>query len=110
MIEYILLILCYFIFMTHSFFIYILANKSNTTLYVGVTNNLIRRVYEHKNKLVEGFTKRYNIDKLIYFEQTADVETAIEREKQIKNYSRKKKDILIKEFNPNWDDLYEKIT
>ncbi len=96
--------------MTHSFFIYILANKSNTTLYVGVTNNLIRRVYEHKNKLVEGFTKRYNIDKLIYFEQTADVETAIEREKQIKNYSRKKKDILIKEFNPNWDDLYEKIT
>ena len=96
--------------MAHSFFIYILANKSNTTLYVGVTNNLIRRVYEHKNKLIEGFTKRYNIDKLIYFEQMEDVETAIEREKQIKNYSRKKKDILIKEFNPHWDDLYEKIT
>jgi putative endonuclease len=88
------------------YYVYILSNKRGT-LYTGVTNNLERRVYEHKNKLVEGFTKRYNITKLIYIESTDDVTSAITREKQIKGLLRSKKVALIKTMNPRWEDLSE---
>ena len=81
-------------------------------MYVGVTNNLERRVYEHKNKLIDGFSKRYNICKLVYYDNTTDVNAAIEREKQIKGWIRKRKDELVETMNPNWNDLsdgwYEK--
>ena len=91
------------------YYIYIITNKYNTVLYIGVTNNLIRRIYEHKEKLVDGFSKKYNLDKLVYFEATEDVYSAISREKQLKNYSRTKKNILICERNPEWKDLYQEI-
>jgi len=81
-----------------------MTNKSKT-LYTGVTHNLERRVYEHKNKLVEGFTKRYNITKLVYYEETNNVHSAIEREKQIKGWLRKRKIALIESMNPKWTDL-----
>ena len=87
------------------YFVYILTNKHNTTLYTGVTNNLERRLYEHRHKLVEGFTKRYNLDKLVYYEATTEVRSAIEREKQIKGWTRSKKDCLIETMNPQWRDL-----
>lgn len=90
-------------------YVYILSNKINTVLYVGVTSNLIKRVWEHKNKAVPGFTARYNIDKLIYYETSESIVSAIEREKQIKGGSRKKKTELINSFNPQWKDLYEGI-
>ena len=90
-------------------YIYILFNKRNGTLYTGVTSNLVKRIYEHKNKLVEGFTNKYRVDKLGYYEIFDDIQTAIEREKQIKAGSRKKKIFLIESTNPNWDDLYETI-
>ena len=90
-------------------FVYILANNHNTVLYVGVTSDLIRRVYEHKNKIIQGFTAKYNIDKLVYYEACNDIVVAIEREKQIKKRSRKYKDWLINKFNPNWADLYENL-
>ena len=89
---------------------YIMTNKNNTTLYVGVTSNLISRVYEHKTGFYKNsFTNRYNLNKLIYFENYHDIEEAIEREKQIKSWSRKKKEALIDSFNPDWIDLYETI-
>ena len=88
-----------------TYFVYILSNKANTVLYVGVTNNLERRVYEHKNKLIDGFTKRYNVDKLVYFETTSDVDEAIKREKALKNLVRRKKEELINSINPEWVDL-----
>ena len=91
--------------MENRYYIYILTNKSNTTLYVGVTNDLVRRVFEHKSKLVEGFTKKYNLNKLVYFEQTTDVISALEREKQLKAGSRKKKIELIEIDNSEWLDL-----
>jgi len=91
------------------FYVYILTNKTNTVLYIGVTNNLIRRTFEHKNKLVDGFTKKYNITKLVYFEIFEDPKTAIKREKTLKNLVRRKKDKLITEKNPQWEDLYEEI-
>ncbi len=90
--------------MDKTYYIYILTNKSKT-LYVGVTNNLERRVFEHKNKLFEGFTQIYNISKLVYFEQTNDISSAIAREKQIKSWRREKKINLIELVNPNWNDL-----
>lgn len=90
-------------------FVYILANNHNTVLYIGVTSNLIRRVYERKNKLVQGFTAKYNIDKLVYYEAYDDIVVAIEREKQLKFRSRKYKEKLINEFNQTWEDLYEKL-
>ena len=90
-------------------FVYILANNHNTVLYIGVTSDLIRRVYEHKNKLVQGFTNKYNIDKLVYYEAYDDIVVAIEREKQLKFKSRKYKEKLINEFNQTWEDLYEKL-
>ena len=86
------------------YYIYILTNKSNT-LYIGITNDLIRRLYEHKNKLVAGFTKKYNIDKLIYYEVFDSPEAAIQREKEIKGWIRKKKIDLIKRVNPNFKEL-----
>jgi putative endonuclease len=91
------------------YYIYILTNQYHTVFYVGVTNNLIRRVYEHKNKLVKGFTAKYNINKLIYYEVFSDVRDAIYREKQIKSWSRKKKIEMVEKFNPEWKDLYEEI-
>ena len=84
-----------------------MTNKRNTVLYTGVTNNLIRRVYEHKERMVDGFTKRYNITKLVYYEVSEDIEAAISREKQIKSGSRQKKIDLINNFNRQWKDLYE---
>ena len=87
-------------------YVYLLANKHNNVLYTGVTNDLIRRVYEHQNKLVAGFTRKYNVDRLVYFEVCSSIIVAIEREKQIKGWSRKKKQDLINSLNPEWDDLY----
>lgn len=89
----------------HHYYVYIMTNKNNTVLYTGVTNNLERRVYEHKNKLPDGFTKKYNIDKLVYFDVTSDVRAAIEREKQIKAGSRKNKIDLIESMNKEWKDF-----
>lgn len=79
------------------------------TLYIGVTNDLIRRALQHKQDLVEGFTKKYQCHKLVYFEQTNNIESAILREKQLKNWNRKKKELLIKTKNPHWKDLYNEI-
>ena len=90
-------------------YVYLLANKHNNVLYTGVTSDLIRRVYEHKNKLVKGFTQKYNVDRLVYYEVCANIVVAIEREKQIKAWSRKKKDDLINALNPEWDDLYRSL-
>ena len=90
-------------------YVYILFNKRNGTLYTGVTSNLIKRVYEHKNKLSEGFSKDYKIDKLGYYEVHSTIISAIEREKQIKAGSRKKKLTLIENMNPDWKDLYDTI-
>ena len=87
------------------YFVYILTNKTKTVLYTGVTNDLKRRVYEHKNKMVDGFTKTYNVDRLVYYEITSDIKAAIKREKQIKNLLRLKKEDLINSMNPSWDDL-----
>lgn len=87
------------------YYIYILTNKYNKVLYVGVTNNLVRRIYEHKNNLVDGFTAKYNIHKLVYYDYVEDVISAITREKQIKGWTRKKKISLIESMNPNWLDL-----
>ena len=92
-----------------NYYVYILTNIRNTVLYIGVTNNLIRRIYEHKNKFVDGFTKKYNLIKLVYFEQTNDVDSAIEREKKLKKWSRIKKINLIESINPNWTDLYNSL-
>ena len=91
------------------YYVYILANRNNSTIYIGVTNDLVRRIYEHKNNVVKGFTQKYNVHKLVYFEQTENIETAIIREKQLKNYSRKRKEELINSLNPNWEDLYTSI-
>lgn len=90
-------------------YVYIMTNKVNTVLYVGVTNNLVKRVYQHKNKLASSFTSKYNIDKLVYFEVFEDINEAIAREKQIKAGSRKKKIDLIVKFNPTFKDLYPDI-
>ena len=90
-------------------YIYILTNKKNGTLYVGVTSDLVRRVWEHKNKVVEGFTKEYGLDRLVYYEVFEDIENAILREKQLKGKTRQKKLNLINESNPYWVDLYEQI-
>ena len=90
------------------YYVYIMSNKSKT-LYIGVTDNLTRRVYEHKNKLIEGFTKRYNLTKLVYYEVTNDINAAIRREKQLKNWHRQWKINLIESVNPEWRDLAEDI-
>ena len=90
-------------------FVYIITNKNNTVLYTGVTSNLVKRIYQHKNKLVDGFSKKYNLNKLIYYEATDNIESAITREKQIKDGSRQKKMDLINIFNNEWTDLYKTI-
>src|ERR1041384_4712457 len=92
--------------MSKEYYVYIMTNKSRT-LYTGVTNDLMRRVYEHKNKLVKGFTNRYNIQFLVYYESTSSIRSAIEREKQIKGWLRAKKIELIDSMNPEWKDLSE---
>jgi putative endonuclease len=91
------------------YFVYILATKKDGTLYVGVTNDLIRRVYEHKHNLVDGFTKKYKVHKLVYFEQTNSAEDAIKREKELKHFGRAQKITLIQSTNPSWKDLYSEI-
>ena len=90
-------------------YIYILFNKRNGTLYTGVTSNLVQRIYQHKNKVIDGFSKKYDIDKLGYYEVFDDIESAIIREKQIKSGSRSNKIKLIKSLNPEWKDLYDSI-
>lgn len=89
-----------------SYYVYILASKRNGTLYIGVTNDLLRRVFEHKKKFFKGFTSRYKVDKLVYFEETDDISAAIQREKQLKKWERKWKLELIEKINPDWNDLY----
>ena len=89
------------------YFVYILSNWNDSVLYIGVTSNLPRRLYEHRNGLVEGFTKKYNLHKLVYYEHTNDVYSALSREKQLKNWNRSKKNILISKMNPEWVDLSE---
>ena len=89
-----------------NYYVYILSSATDHTVYIGVTNNLIRRVYEHRNHLApDSFTSRYNVHKLVYFEQTTDVNSAIAREKQLKGWTRKKKIDLISKTNPEWIDL-----
>jgi putative endonuclease len=95
--------------MDHEYFVYLMANKNNTVIYTGVTNDLKRRVYEHKEKLIDGFTKKYNVSKLVYFESTSDIRSAIQREKQIKAGSRQKKIDLIISINKEWKDLFNDI-
>jgi putative endonuclease len=90
--------------MSRTYYVYILASKSRR-LYIGVTNDLSRRMWEHKNKVVEGFTKQYNIDRLVYFEDTTDVKSAIDREKQLEGWRREKKITLIETVNAAWEDL-----
>ena len=88
------------------YYLYITASKKNGTLYIGVTDNLLRRIYEHKNNLIDGFTKKYNVHKLVYYEETNDILSAIKREKQMKKWKRQWKIELIEKFNLNWKDLY----
>ncbi len=91
------------------YYVYILTNRTNRVLYIGVTNNLARRVYEHRNKLVKGFTQKYNVYKLVYYDYTTNAKDAIAREKQIKGWLRQKKVALINSVNPSWRDLYQDI-
>jgi putative endonuclease len=91
------------------FYIYILASKRYGTLYIGVTSNLSKRIYEHKEKLADGFTKKYNIDRLVYYEIHETAESAFARESSLKNWKRDWKLKLISDFNPKWEDLYFKL-
>ena len=95
--------------MSKIYCVYIMTNKINAVLYTGVTGDLKGRVYQHRNKLVDGFTKKYNLRKLVYYQVFGDPEKAILREKQIKGGSRRKKIELVQENNPNWEDLYSKL-
>ena len=88
------------------YFVYILTSKRNGTLYIGVTNDLLKRIYEHKSDLIEGFTKKYDVHNLVYYEIYRDIRDAITREKRIKKWKRKWKMELIEKFNPTWEDLY----
>ena len=93
-----------------TYYVYILSNITNSTIYTGVTNNLAKRVYEHKNNMdPTGFTARYHVHKLVYYEATTDIRAAIEREKQIKGWNRARKNKLIDSMNPRWEDLYHNI-
>lgn len=91
------------------YYIYMLSNWNNKVLYIGVTNDLIRRMYEHKNKIIKGFTSKYNVDKLVYFEEYNEPKYAIAREKQLKGWKREKKNRLIESVNPEWLDLSDKL-
>ena len=93
-----------------TYYVYILANVTNVTIYTGVTNDLVRRVYEHKAHAdPKSFTAKYDVNKLVYFEQTSDVRAALEREKQIKSWKRAKKNALVESMNPRWEDLYPTV-
>jgi putative endonuclease len=94
----------------HSYWVYILASRLGGTLYIGVTNNLVRRVYQHRTGVPAGFTTEYGVRRLVYFEQHTDIEAAIRREKRLKRWNRAWKIRLIEENNPNWDDLYSQIS
>jgi len=91
------------------YYLYILTNWNNKVMYIGVTGNLQQRIHQHRNKLIDGFTKKYNINKLVYFESTQDVYSAINREKQLKGWCRKKKNKLVETMNPEWNDLMADI-
>ena len=93
--------------MSKTYYIYLITNWNNKVLYTGVTNNLEKRVYQHKNKLIKDFTEKYNVNKLVYFEQTTDINSAITREKEIKKWRREKKNRLVESKNKSWDDLSE---
>ncbi len=95
--------------MNKQFYVYILSSKENGTLYIGVTNNLIRRVYEHRNNLIQGFTQKYNVHQLVYYEIFYDIYEAITREKRLKKWKRQWKIELIEKFNSEWKDLYQEI-
>ncbi len=90
---------------TQTYYVYLLTNWNHKVIYVGVTNNLQRRIYEHKSKAVKGFTKKYNLNKLVYFEEAGDVTAAITREKQLKKWRREKKNALVQSLNTEWKDL-----
>ena len=90
-----------------TYFVYLMASQKNGTLYVGVTNDLVRRVFEHKNDLVEGFTRRYGVHTLVWFESTSSIQAAIQRERQLKNWKREWKVGLIEQLNPDWNELYD---
>ena len=92
-----------------NYYVYLLTNWNHRVMYVGVTNDLKRRLYEHKNKLVEGFSEKYNLNKLVYFEETRDVHTAITREKEIKKWRREKKNQLVNQINQKWQDLSDTL-
>lgn len=92
-----------------TYYVYILTSRRNGTLYIGVTNDLIRRVAEHKKGLFSGFTKKYKVHQLVYFESTEDISSAIEREKQLKHWNRKWKVELIESVNPFWEDIYSSL-
>ena len=96
--------------MSQNYYVYILASKRNGTLYIGVTQDLLKRVYLHKKELLDGFTKKYNVKRLVYYEVYQDIKDAILREKRLKKWKRKWKIKLIEEKNPNWEDLYYKLT
>jgi len=89
----------------YTYYVYILASGKNGTLYIGITNDLMRRLYEHKNSLIKGFTNKYKVNNLVYFEETNDISEAIKREKQLKKWNRQWKIELIEKDNPNWEDL-----
>ncbi len=93
----------------NNYYVYILASEKNGTLYIGVTSDLKKRIWQHKNKVIEGFTGKYNVDKLVWFTETSDVKSAILREKQMKRWNRAWKIRLIEEKNPMWRDLYDEI-
>ena len=93
--------------MSKTYAVYILTNYNETTFYIGVTGNLLKRIWEHKNKVVEGFTKKYNVDIFVYYELTEDIESALNREKQLKRWHKQWKINLIKEMNPEFKDLFE---
>jgi putative endonuclease len=95
--------------MEKRFWTYILASRFNGTLYIGVTSDLVKRIWEHKNNVVEGFTKKYDVHNLVYFEEHSTVENAIKREKRLKKYNREWKKNLIEKDNPRWEDLYDRI-
>ena len=91
--------------MDHRYFVYILTNDYGNMMYIGVTNNLERRIYEHKCEMNDGFTKSFHIHKLVYYEECSEVKAAIEREKQLKKWSRTKKNALVEKMNPNWNEI-----
>ena len=91
--------------MDKTYYVYLITNWNNKVLYIGVTSNLKYRLYQHKNKLIKGFTEKYNVNKLVYFEQTSDIQSAITREKEIKKWRREKKNILVERCNKKWEDL-----